>query len=252
MDTVIESREQAQQIFDEMDAKRIKRFHDRTKLANKLASGIDEDLYGDESFEYDHLELIKLKRKAHRSIGILEKIKSDPKFRINLVQHKNRDLGEKLKSQVIDSISNAVGRIKASIDVINSHIDVTAVESEKGDNELSDVDPEYVKFWMQFSKLNPKTNRSYLEKEEVYDFIRQAFLDYKYNKTFNPDMNVTELRHAAWLFRRNYKFGKRDITRIMMNNFPNYFSGTFNNEYSNIKDQDAENKGKRIFKSLDQ
>jgi hypothetical protein len=121
------------------------------------------------------------------------------------------------------------------------------------EDEIIDIDSRYVKFWMQFTKINPKNKRPYMTENDVHVFINQAFGGKAIEKTFMPDIKVTELRHAAWLFQRNFSYNKMEMTRIMVDNFRRHFAQEpekFSNEYSNIKDQDPENLGKRIFQEL--
>lgn len=110
-----------------------------------------------------------------------------------------------------------------------------------------EINPKYIEFWMQFTKNNPKTKKSYLAKADVLTFLNQAFGNHKTEKTFNPDLTKKEMYHAAWLFYRTNKkdFKKIRIAELMKKNFPYHFSGDLEKEIINIRDGLDHNK--RIF-----
>lgn len=118
---------------------------------------------------------------------------------------------------------------------------------------------DYIEYWQQFYKQKEHVTikKEYLKKEEVEMFLLQAFGGRPVKTKFYPkDITDTELRHAAWLFfdrfGSQYKFKKKDITYLMIRNFPDNFSQDpeqFENVNKNVKDYRANTNGKqsRIF-----
>jgi hypothetical protein len=120
----------------------------------------------------------------------------------------------------------------------------------QSDESIKEIPEKYIKFWMQFTKQNPKTDKPYMSKEDVNVFLNQAFGNKPVKKHFYPEMNLKELHHAAWLFyseNRNV-FKKSTIAKIMKDNFPTHFSGTLEEETKKIRD--AFDRNKRIFHKI--
>jgi hypothetical protein len=120
----------------------------------------------------------------------------------------------------------------------------------QSDESIKKIPEENVKFWMQFTKLNPKTQEPYMSKEDVNVFLNQAFGNKPVKKHFYPDMNLKELHHAAWLFYRTNRkfFNKSTIAKMMKDNFPAHFPGTLEEETKKIRD--AFDQNKRIFHKI--
>jgi hypothetical protein len=120
----------------------------------------------------------------------------------------------------------------------------------QSDESIKEIPKEYVKFWMQFTKINPKTDKPYMSKEDVNVFLSQAFGNRPVKKHFYQDMNLKELHHAAWLFYRANRniFKKSTIAKIMKDNFPANFPDTLEEETKKIRD--ALDPNKRIFHKI--
>jgi len=103
---------------------------------------------------------------------------------------------------------------------------------------ISNVNNKYEIFWMQFKKINTKTNKPYLTDKQIAIFLDQAFGGKPIVETFKPDMTKKELYHAVFLFYTANKkdFKKTQITEIMKKNFPEYFPKTLDEETKKIRD----------------
>jgi hypothetical protein len=112
-----------------------------------------------------------------------------------------------------------------------------------------DIPQKYIDFWMQFTNEKHKTG---LTQEDVTIFLNQAFGNgnESIKITFDPDITKKELSHAAWLFYRDNRkdFKKRDIARIMKQNFPKHFHYNIEKEIINIRDGLERNK--RVFHKI--
>jgi hypothetical protein len=147
----------------------------------------------------------------------------------------------KTEKKYIDKFENLQTVIQQKIEIRNQ---------QEPEQEPERINPEYLKFWMQFTKNNPKTSKPYLNPDDVVIFLNQSFRNDKGNKTFNPDVTNKEMYHAAWLFYRANKkdFKKIQIAKIMKLNFPYHFSGTLDEETKKIRDGLDSNK--RIFHKI--
>ncbi|HBE42431.1 MAG TPA: hypothetical protein DDW27_14750 [Bacteroidales bacterium] len=131
---VVTDRDQADQIFYELDNRNIEELRHRIDLANLLADEVDNLIFSGKQIA--HLEWKALKKKAYRNKAFLIKVQKDPKLRLFFRLQENQALSKQLEQ----SLNNAIDRLTASINVIEDEIttskvitDITSLEDACND-----------------------------------------------------------------------------------------------------------------------
>ncbi|MDP3643139.1 MAG: hypothetical protein Q8S54_08110 [Bacteroidota bacterium] len=178
-DEIIEgTSEQLYQIFENRDRIKMKLFKERIDLANELINEIDGKLLSGEILSIQELKELKLKALENKSL--LQKINTDPQFKLFLNLSTNKELQNIYTKRLEETILAAIIRLDTNLILMDSRIQSgeTIVTPEQEKNILKS------KYSLEqltniFDGLNKGKTR--IDPNRKADFIK-LFMDANFSK----------------------------------------------------------------------
>lgn len=182
-DEIIEvTSEQLYRIFEKRDRIKMKLFEKRIDLANELINEIDGKLLSGEILSIQELKELKLKALENKSL--LQKINTDPQFKLFLNLSTNNELQNIYTKRLEETILAAIIRLDTNLVFMDSRIELSKTTPEQENNILkSKYLPEQLT--NIFDGLNKEKTR--IDPNRKADFIK-LFME----------ANLSKWKHIKW------------------------------------------------------